>query len=148
MVGGLVEGDHVPVADQQRRQLDPATLATRQRAYRRLPVDIGHQPADHVTGPRVTGPLMRAQVTDQGGGHAPVPGKDVLLGEGGHPQSAPAGHPTGVGGQTSGQNPEQTGLAVPVATHDPDPVTLTDSNGDAVEHDLIRVAQRHRLSAE
>ena len=41
VVGRLVERDDVPVADQQRRQLDPPPLATAERADHGVPGDVG-----------------------------------------------------------------------------------------------------------
>ena len=64
VVGGLVQGDHVPVLDQQRGQGDPAALATAERADPARPVDVADQAGDHVPDPRVGGPLVLRGITD------------------------------------------------------------------------------------
>src|SRR6201999_4614139 len=64
MVGRLVEGDDVPFTDQQRRQLDSPPLTTAQRADHGVPPDVGHQAADDVADPRITGPLVIGTIAD------------------------------------------------------------------------------------
>ena len=69
VVGGFVEGDHIPVADQQLGQLHPAALAAGECGDRRLPVEIGHQAAHHVADLRIPRPLVLGTIPDQGMGH-------------------------------------------------------------------------------
>ena len=65
VVGRLVQRDDIPIADQQRGQLNPSSLATAESADRRVPGDVGDQSADHVADARITGPLVVGPIADQ-----------------------------------------------------------------------------------
>ncbi len=72
VVGGLIQHDHVPVVDQQRRQLHPAALPARQRVDGGVERDVAHQTGDHVARPGIAGPLVIRPLADQGPAHGAV----------------------------------------------------------------------------
>ena len=148
VVGRLVQDDDVPVAHQQRRQLHPAALPTRECADQTLPAQVGDQAGDDVTDLRITGPLMVGGITDE----RPSDGVGVVEGVGliqdPDPQTGPAGHPAGVRGDPAGQQTQQARLAVAVAAHDADSVTVVDAQRQRVEHDLRWILQMQGLGPE
>ena len=148
VVGGLVQSDHVPLADQQLGQLHPSPLAAAEGADRGIPADVGHQSANHVAHPRVTRPLVFGLVADEcpADGVARVEG--VCLAQRADPQSATPGDPAGVWPELAGQQPEQAGLAVSVASDDADARPVVDAERDRVEHQLIRVFEVYRLGSK
>ena len=141
VVGGFVEGDDIPVADQQRRELHPPALTTGEHGYRCVPVEVGQQAADHVADPRIAGPLVLGAVADQRGGHGAVGLEGVRLVQRGHLQPATAGHPSGVRLDPAGEHAEQTGLAVAVSPDDSDAGAVVDADGHGVEHHLRRILE-------
>ena len=148
VVGGLVEGDHIPVTDQQLSQLHTSALTARQCGDGCLPVEIGHQSGDHIAHLRVARPLVLGPVSDQDVGYRLRRIEGVGLLEGGHLQPAAVGHPARVGCDPAGQKSQQTRLTLAVAAHDPDPVTVIDAHGDGLEDHLRRVRQVQRLAAQ
>ncbi|BDB42778.1 hypothetical protein IWGMT90018_32240 [Mycobacterium kiyosense] len=148
VVGGLVEGDHVPFADEQLRQLDPSTLSTAERGNPCSPIDVGDQPTHHVADAGVAGPLMFGLVANQLGADRAIGAQGVGLAEGTHPQPGSKCHPTGVGRQSAGEQAEQAGLAVAVAPHDADTGAVVHPQGDRLEYHLVRIRQVDRLGPE
>ena len=148
VVGGLIEGDHIPVADQELGQLHPATLTAGERGDRRLPVEIGREAGHHVADLRIPRPLVLGAITDQGLGHGVRWIEGVGLLEGGHPQAAAAGDPPGVGRDPAGQQAEQTGLAVAVAADDSNAVAVVHTDRHGVEDHPVRICQAQRFAAK
>ena len=148
MVGRLVECDDIPIADQQRGQLDPPALATAERADRRVPVDVGDQAADHLADARIAGPLVLGPVADQRPSHRVAGVQDVRLAQRADPQPAAPGHPSGIRAHLTGEQTQQTGLPVTVSSHDADAVAVADPDGQRFEDDLSRILQVHRLGAQ
>ncbi len=148
VVGGLVERDHVPFAHQQPRQLHPSPLAAAERGNRCVPSDVGHQPADDVADPRVAGPLVFGLVADQRPADGVVRVEGVGLAQRAHPQSAAPGDPAGVRRHLAGQQPQQTRLAVAVASHDADARAVVDPERDRLEDHLGRVFEVDGLGSE
>ena len=148
VVGGLVEGDHVPFADQQPGQLDPPTLATAERGNRCVPGDVGDQPADHVANPWVTRPLMLGLVAHQCPADGAVRVEGVRLAQRADPHSAAPGDPTRVGLQLTGQQTQQAGLAVAVAAHDADAGAVVHPERDRLEYHLRRIFQVYGFGSQ
>ncbi|CFE40114.1 Uncharacterised protein [Mycobacterium tuberculosis] len=148
VVGGLVESDHVPFADQQAGQLHPSALATAEGADRGVPGDVGYQAGDHVPDTRVARPLVFGLVTDERPADGAVGVEGVCLAERVHPQSATPGDPTGVRPQLTGEQAQQTGFAVAVSPDDADARPVVDPERDCLEHHLSRIGQVHGLGSE
>ena len=148
MVGGFIQGDDVPVPDQQRRQLDATALPAGERSDCGVPVQVGHQTRNDVAHPRIAGPLMFRSITDQGGADGVGRGEGVGLFQRGHLQPTPAGDPPGIGCDPPGEHAQQAGLAVAVASDDPDPVAVIHPDRHRLEHDLRRVLQTQAFAAE
>ena len=64
VVGGLVEEQDVPVADEEAREGDPTALAAREVAEPRLPRDVGGEARDDVADAGVARPLVLVAVAD------------------------------------------------------------------------------------
>ena len=148
MVGGLVEHQHVVVAGQQRGQRDPAALAAGQVADQLVPGQVADQAGHHVADLRVPGPLVLGPVADDGGADGERGVEGVGLVEHADPHAAPHGDAAAVGGQPSGEQGEQGGLAVAVAADDAHPVALVEAHGHRVEDVLGGEGQVQRFAAE
>ena len=148
MVGGLIQGDDVPVLDQQRRQLDTTALPAGERCDCGVPIQVGHQARNDVAHPRLAGPFMFRPIADQGGADGVGRVEGVGLFQCGHPQPTAAGDPPGIGLDPPGEHAQQAGLAVAVASDDPDPVAVIYPDRHAVEHDLRRVLQTQAFAAQ
>ncbi len=148
MVGGLVQGDHIPVADQEAGQLHTPALAAAERANLGVPANVGYQAADHLADARIAGPLVFGLVPDKcpTDGMARVQG--VALADRADTQATAAGHPAGVRLQLSSEQPQQTGLAVPISTDDPDACAIVDAQCHRVEYHLSRICQVYGLGPE
>ena len=88
MVGGLVEHKHVPVADEQTRQIDPTTLPARQVAHTPLPGDIGSKPGDDVADAGISRPFVFGGIAHHGMFHRIVIGEPIRLPEHAHANAA------------------------------------------------------------
>ncbi len=148
VVGRLVERDHVPVADQQRGQRDPAPLTTAQRVDRGVEVEVGDQAGQHVPDLRVGRPHVVGQLPHDRPAHRHAGRQLVGLAEHPDPDAAAPAHPAGVRFDPTGEQPQQRGLAVAVAPDDADPVALVDPEGHRVEDHPGRVLQMQRLGPE
>ena len=84
MVGGLVEHEHVPVANEQTRQVNAAALSARQVAYTPLPGDIGSKPGDDVADAGISRPFVFGSIAHHGMFHRIVIGEHIRLPEHAH----------------------------------------------------------------
>ena len=66
MVGRLVKGQDVPVADEQAHQVDTAALAAGKRAHLRIPRDVAGKACDDVADARVAGPFVFGDIAHHG----------------------------------------------------------------------------------
>ncbi len=148
VVGGLVEEDDVPVADEQGGEADAAALAAREAGDLRVPRDIREQAADDVAHPRVAGPHVLLDAADDrlGDRHARI--DHVGLVEHADADAATARHPPRVGLEPVGEQLQQRGLAVAVAADDADAVALVEAEGDLVEDGARREFEVQALGAE
>src|SRR5699024_9285076 len=69
MVGGLVQQQHVPVADQQPGEVDAPQLTAGEGGDVGLQVDPAQQPGQHIADPRVRCPLVLGTVADDPSAH-------------------------------------------------------------------------------
>ena len=148
MVRGLVKRQHVPVADEQPREVHPAPLPARERAHARIPRDVRGQPRDDVAHARVARPLVLGQIAHHGALHGVVVGQRIGLPQHAHVHRAVLQHAPVIGLQGAGQQGEQRGLPVAVAAHDANAVALLHAQRHAVEHRLRREFHPHLLAAQ
>ena len=149
VVGGFVERDDVPVADQQRGQLHPAPLpAATASTICASQAMSDTRPVDDVADPGVAGPLVVGLVADEFPTDGLVRVEGVGLVEDADPHAAAARHPAGIGLDPPGEQAQQAGLAVAVAPDDADAVAVVDPDGDRAEHHLRRVFQMQGLGPE
>jgi hypothetical protein len=69
VVRRLVEGDDIPVTDQQRRQLHSPPLPSAESVDGCVPADVGNQAVDHVADSRVGRPQVVGLISDQSPAH-------------------------------------------------------------------------------
>lgn len=81
MVSGLVEHEHVVVADQQAREVHAAALATRKLAHRALPGHIANETDEDLARAGARRPLILGRVAHDGMVHGVGVDKLVLLAE-------------------------------------------------------------------
>ena len=94
MVGGLVEHEHVPVADEQTGQVNPTALPARQVAHTPLPGDIGSKPGDDVADAGISRPFVFGGIAHHGMFHRVVIGEPIRLPEHTHANAARANYTT------------------------------------------------------
>src|SRR5262249_29223918 len=124
VVGRLVQHQDVVVAGEQPGKGDAAALPAGEPAQPGVPVQVAPQPGAHVADARVSRPLVFGGLADNGVTHGGFVVEGVGLVEHADPYAATHAHPTRVGLPPPGEHREQAGLAVAVAAHDADPVTL------------------------
>ena len=81
MVGGLIEHEHVIVADQQAREVHAAALTARELAYHALPGHIANKTGQNLARTGARRPLVLGGVTHNGMMHGIGIDKLVLLAE-------------------------------------------------------------------
>ena len=148
VVGGLVEHEHIPVADQQRRQLRAPALATREVADARVPVEIADEARDDVANARVRSPFVLWPVSDDRLGDGAVVVEAVALIEHADGDAAAPRDATAHGFGCSGEQAQQRRLAVAVATDYANAVAVFETERDLVEDNLIGVFEVHLFGAE
>ena len=148
MVGRLVEHENVIVADEQAREVHAAALPTRELAHQPLPGHIGDEAVQDLAHARAGRPFVLGQIAH----HGPVHGRGfvqrVALTEHPYRHIATAGHPAVVGLDRAGEHSEQTRLAIAVFAHDPDAVTLIDTQGHVPGDKLGGKLEMHAVAAE
>ena len=134
MVGGLVEHEHVPVADEQTRQVNAATLSARQVAHTPLPGNIGCKPRDDVADAGISCPFVFGDIAHHGMFHRIVVGKRVRLPEHAHANAARADYAALIRLDNARKQRKQRGFPVAVLADDADAVALVKPEGDILEH--------------
>ena len=142
MVGRLVEDQQVVTAEHQGDQGHPAALAAAERGDLTFQVDLGQQvlddrPGRGICGPHVVGPAADDDVADGRGR-----GEIVGLMQVAHGDMTGVRDPARVRFEQAGQDLQQRGLAVTVATDDADHVTAAEPEADAVEQRAGAVGHR------
>ena len=136
VVGGLVEHEHVIVADQQAREVHAATLAARKLTHRALPGHIADEAGKNLAraGPRR--PLVLGRVAHDGMMHGIGIDKLVLLAEQADRGAAAMRHATVVGLQRAREHAQQRRLAVTVFADNTNTVALAHAERHAIENML------------
>ena len=148
VVGGLIEEDDVPVADEQLSEGHAPALATRQIAQPGRPGEVGEQPVDHVADLRVTRPLVLIEMADDHLRNGVIVAEHVGLVE--HPdRRTPANSDAAtIRFDASREEAEKRRLAVAVAPDDTDAVTFVNADSDAVEDDARRILEVKGLGSQ
>ena len=136
MVGGLVEHEHVVVADQQAREVHAAALTARKLAHRALPGHIANEAGEDLARAGARRPLVLGRVADDGMVHGVGVDKLVLLAEQTDRGAAAMRHAAIVGLQRAGEHAQQRRLAVAVFTDDANTVALAHAERYAIENML------------
>ena len=134
MVGGLVEHEHIPVADEQASQINPAALPARQVAHASLPGDIGRKPRDDVTDTGVSRPFVFGDIAHHGMFHRVVVKERIRLPKNTHANAARANHAALIRLDDACKQRKQRGFPVAVLADDTDTVALVKPEGDFLEH--------------
>jgi hypothetical protein len=148
VVGGLVEEDEIPVADQHAGEGNATALSAGEGGHRGVPWDVGHQSGDDVADPGVAGPHVLRQLADDRFAHGERIRQHVGLVEHRKGGATTAGDPAGVGFQPAAEHCEQTRFAVAVASDDADSVTFVQSERDRVEDHARRILEVERFRSE
>ena len=136
MVGGLVEHEHVIVADQQAREVHATALAARKLANRALPGHIANKASQNLARTRTRRPLVLGRVAHDGMMHGIGVDKLVLLAEQTDRGAATMRHAAIVGLQRAGKHAKQRRLAVAVFADDANAVALAHAERYAIENML------------
>ena len=153
VVGRLVEQQHVGLGDQGPRQKHPTLAAGGERGKRGVAVEA-HR-LDRAVDQRLDVPRLQQPLGHTAGEGRPHDLTDraierlrhVLLKQGHRcPRRHDAG--AGVGLDLPGEQPQERGLARPVAAEQPDPLAGLDLPGDAIEHRHASEGDRHIIKTE
>ena len=136
MVGGLVEHEHVVVADQQARKVHATALTARKLAHRALPGHIANETGEDLARTRTRRPLILGRVAHDGMMHGIGVDKLVLLAEQTDRGAAAMRHAAIVGLQRAGEHAQQRRLAVAVFTNNTNAVALAHAERHAIENML------------
>ena len=134
VVSRLVQHEHVPVANEQPRQVHPATLTARERAHQPVPGHIVQKPRDDGTRAGIAGPLVFGAAPYHGPPDRIFIAQAVGLAEHAHRHTARADNATTIHFHLAGKHAEQRGFAVAVLTHDTDAGALIYPEGQLGEH--------------
>ena len=134
MVGGLVEHEHVVVADQQAREVHATALAARKLAHRALPGHIANKTGEDLARAGARRPLILGRVAHNGMMHGIGVDKLVLLAEQSDRRAAAVRHTAVVGLQRAGENAQQRRLAVAVFTDNTNAVALAHAERHVIEN--------------
>ena len=136
MVGGLVEHEHVVVADQQARKVHATALTARKLAHRALPGHIANETGEDLARTRTRRPLILGRVAHDGMVHGVGVDKLVLLAEQTDRGASAVRHAAVVGIQRAGEHAQQRRLAVAVFADDANTVALAHAERYAIENML------------
>ena len=129
VIGRLVQGQDVPVLEQEPGQVRPAALAAREGAHLGLQLHAAQKGLDDFTRPGVGGPFVVLAVLQGGLADRVLVLQGVPLIQHAKGQAIAHGHPPLVGFLGTVQEVKERGLSVPVPPHDADSVTLEDALG-------------------
>ena len=136
VVGGLVEHEHIVVADQQAREVHAAALATRKLAHRSLPGHIADEAGEDLARAGARCPFVLGRVAHDGMMHGVGIDKLVLLAEQADRGTAAMRHAAIVGLQRASEHAQQRRLAVAVFADDTNTVALAHAERHAIENML------------
>ena len=136
MVGGLVEHEHVVVADQQAREVHATALAARKLAHRAFPGHIADEAGQNLARTRTRRPLILGRVAHDGMMHGVGIDQVVLLAEQSDRRAAAVRHAAVVGFQRAGEYTQQRRLAVAVFADNTNTVALAHAERYAIKNML------------
>ena len=136
VVGGLVEHEHVVVADQQAREVHATALAARKLAHRALPGHIANKAGQNLARTRTRRPLILGRVAHDGMMHGVGIDQVVLLAEQTDRGAATVRHAPVIGLQRAGEHAQQRRLAVAVFADNTNAVALAHAEHHAIENML------------
>ena len=136
MVGGLVEHEHVVVADQQAREVHATALTTRKLAHRSFPGHIANKTGQNLARTRTRRPLILGRVAHDGMMHGVGIDQVVLLAEQTDRRAAAMRHASVIGLQRAREYTQQRRLAVAVFTDNTNAVALAHAERHAIENML------------
>ena len=136
MVGGLVEHEHVVIADQQSREVHATALAARKLAHRALPGHIADEAGQDLARTRTRCPLILGRVAHDSMMHGVGIDQVVLLTEQTDRRAAAVRHASVVGLQRASEHAQQRRLAVAVFTDNTNAVALAHAERHAIENML------------
>ncbi len=155
MVRRLVEQQQLGLVEEQLGERDPPALTAGQRrddgvepVGEARDVDATEQPVEDAAERGVAGPLVIGAVADQLVADRAQLVQLVALPEHLHAQRAGARHRTGVRGLQPGDQAQQRGLAVAVASDDADPVAGGDAERDVAQHGAAAVSLVDRFQVD
>ena len=148
MVGGLVEHEHVEVADEHAGEIHATPLPAGKVADPAVPRDVRDEAAKDAADPRVRRPRVLGRVADDRVGDGRLRIESVRLLERADGGSAAPHDAAVVGLDRTRKQREQRRLAVAVAADDADAVALVDPERDRVEDLLRRILQMDVLASE
>ena len=136
MVGGLVEHEHIVVANQQAREVHATALTARELAHHALPGHIANKTGQNLARTRARRPLVLRRVAHNGMMHGIGVDKLVLLAEQSDRRAAAVRHAAVVGFQRAGEYTQQRRLAVAVFADNTNAVALAHAERHAIENML------------
>ena len=136
MVGGLVEHEHIVVANQQAREVHATALTARKLAHCAFPGHIADEAGQNLARTRTRRPLILGRVTHDGMMHGVGIDQVVLLAEQTDRGVAAVRHAAVVGLQRAGEHAQQRRLAVAVFTDNTNAVALAHAERHAIENML------------
>ncbi len=148
VVGGLVECDDFPVADQKFGQGSAAALPTGQVTDSLVPVQVLREARKDVAHLGVGRPHVLGQVAYDRLAHVEFGVQVVSLGEHAEAHVRASGDATRVGLERAGKHLQKGGLAVAVAADDTNAVALVDTDCHGIKNDFGGELEVQRLSAK
>ena len=136
VVGGLVEHEHVVIADQQAREVHATALTARKLAHRALPGHIADEAGEDLARAGARRPLVLGGVAHNGMMHGISIDQVVLLAEQTDRRAAAVRHASVIGLQRAGEHAQQRRLAVAVFTDNTNAVALAHAERHAIENML------------
>ena len=148
VVSRLVQREHVPVADEEPREVHAPALATRELAHAGLPRHVGDEPLEDRADARARGPFVLGGVAHYGLVNRLGVVEGVTLAEEPHREAAPVRDAPGVGLEGAREECEQSRLAVAVLADDADTVALVYTEGHVAKDLLGGEVERDAVAAE
>ena len=136
MVGGLVEDEHIEVADERCCKRRAALLATGQLAHRGVePERRDAEAIEHGADPGVGGPFVcfEAERADDVIGYGGVVVEVGILCHHSQAEVLHVAYAPGVGRELAGEDVNERGFSATVEPHDADAVTGIKPEGDSIE---------------
>ena len=138
VVGGLVEHENIPIADEQAGQIDATPLAAREFADGSVPGDIAEKGRDDLADGAIGSPRVFGCVSYGGVLDAVFVSEVVRLRQPAYGSTAPADHFARIGLKRSSEQRKERRFAIAVLADDTNAVARVHAERDGVEHALCR----------